>query len=210
MKHKLLIIAFLTAFSYAAAQESGTVSVNGQLYPYTIDECGDTLIMATLNDVSVSSMREFDQREDYLKYRRYRRYAAKVYPYAVEAIKLFREVEYATDNMKRRQERRYVKGLHKSLKEDFTDPLKGLSKTQGMILIKMIERELDVPMYYLIKDLRNGLTATYWSTMGKLFGHDLKEGYQEGQDRILDAVLRDMNVSYEMPDVNTGNAVGGK
>jgi hypothetical protein len=210
MKHKLLIIAFLTAFSYASAQESGTVSVNGQLYPYTIDECGDTLIMATLNDVSVSSMREFDKREDYLKYRRYRRYAAKVYPYAVEAIKLFREVEYATDNMKRRQERRYVKGLHKSLKEDFTDPLKGLSKTQGMILIKMIERELDVPMYYLIKDLRNGLTATYWSTMGKLFGHDLKEGYQEGQDRILDAVLRDMNISYEMPDVNTGNAVGGK
>ena len=210
MKNKLLIIAFLTAFSYASAQESGTMSVNGQLYPYTIDECGDTLIMATLNDVSVSSMREFDKREDYLKYRRYRRYAAKVYPYAVEAIKLFREVEYATDNMKRRQERRYVKGLHKSLKEDFTDPLKGLSKTQGMILIKMIERELDVPMYYLIKDLRNGLTATYWSTMGKLFGHDLKEGYQEGQDRILDAVLRDMNISYEMPDVNTGNAVGGK
>jgi hypothetical protein len=209
MKYKLLILACLAAFSYAAAQESGTLSVNGKLYPYTIDECGDTLIMATLNDVSVSSMREFDNREDYLKYRRYRRYAAKVYPYAVEAIKLFREVEYATNNMKRRQERRYVKDLHKSLKEDFTDPLKGLTKTQGMILIKMIERELDVPMYYLIKDLRNGLTATYWSTMGKLFGHDLKEGYSEGQDPILDAVLSDMNISYDMPDVNTGNAVGG-
>ena len=205
----MLILACLAAFSYAAAQQSGTVSVNGQLYPYTIDECGDTLIMATLNDVSVSSMREFDNREDYLKYRRYRRYAAKVYPYAVEAIKLFREVEYATNNMKRRQERRYVKDLHKSLKEDFTDPLKGLTKTQGMILIKMIERELDVPMYYLIKDLRNGLTATYWSTMGKLFGHDLKEGYKEGQDPILDAVLSDMNISYDLPDVNTGNAVGG-
>ena len=209
MKYKMLILACLAAFSYAAAQQSGTVSVNGQLYPYTIDECGDTLIMATLNDVSVSSMREFDNREDYLKYRRYRRYAAKVYPYAVEAIKLFREVEYATNNMKRRQERRYVKDLHKSLKEDFTDPLKGLTKTQGMILIKMIERELDVPMYFLIKDLRNGLTATYWSTMGKLFGHDLKEGYKEGQDPILDAVLSDMNISYDLPDVNTGNAVGG-
>jgi len=209
MKYKMLILACLAAFSYATAQQSGTVSVNGQLYPYTIDECGDTLIMATLNDVSVSSMREFDNREDYLKYRRYRRYAAKVYPYAVEAIKLFREVEYATNNMKRRQERRYVKDLHKSLKEDFTDPLKGLTKTQGMILIKMIERELDVPMYFLIKDLRNGLTATYWSTMGKLFGHDLKEGYKEGQDPILDAVLSDMNISYDLPDVNTGNAVGG-
>jgi len=79
---------------------------------------------------------------------------------------------------------------------------------QGMILIKMIERELDIPMYYLIKDLRNGLTATYWSTMGKLFGHDLKEGYKEGQDPILDAVLRDMNISYEIP-AKTNSAVGG-
>lgn len=209
MKYKLLILACLAAFSHAAAQQSGTVSINGDLYPYTLDECGDTLIMATLNDVSVSSMREFENREDYLKYRRYRRYAAKVYPYAVEAIKLFREVEYATDNMKRRKERRYVKDLHKALKDEFTDPLKGLTKTQGMILIKMIERELDVPMYYLIKDLRNGLTATYWSTMGKLFGHDLKDGYQEGQDLILDAVLRDMNISYDLPDANTGNVIGG-
>ena len=28
-----------------------------------------------------------------------------------------------------------------------------------MILIKMIERELDTPVYFLIKDLRNGLTV---------------------------------------------------
>jgi hypothetical protein len=209
MKYNLLVLACLATFSYAVAQQNGTVSINGQLMPYMIDECGDTLIMATLDDVSVSSMREFDNREDYLKYRRYRRYAAKVYPYAVEAIKLFREVEYATDNMNRGKERRYVKDLHKSLKDEFTDPLKSLTKTQGMILIKMIERELDVPMYFLIKDLRNGLTATYWSTMGKMFGHDLKEGYKEGQDPILDAVLRDMNISYELPDVNTGSAIGG-
>jgi hypothetical protein len=70
-----------------------------------------------------------------------------------------------------------------------------------MILIKMIERELDTPVYFLIKDLRNGLTATYWSTMGSLFGHDLKEGYHEGQDSILDAVLQDMDISYDVPDV---------
>lgn len=210
MKYVLLFFTSLWAAAALPAQNnSGTVDINGQLLPYMIDECGDTLIMATLQDVSVSSMREFDTREDYLKYRRYRRYAAVVYPYAVEAIKLFREVEYATEHMKKRQERRYVRGLHKDLKEDFTDPLKGLTKTQGMILIKMIERELDVPMYFLIKDLRNGLTATYWSTMGSLFGHDLKEGYKEGQDPILDAVLQDMNISYDLPDADTGQSIGG-
>lgn len=210
MKYALLFFIAFPAFASLSAQNGGTVSVDGQVLPYMIDDCGDTLIVATLDDVSVSSMRNFDSREDYLKYRRYRRYAAIVYPYAVEAIKLFREVEYATNHMKNREQRRYIKQLHKDLKREFTDPLKGLTKTQGMILIEMIERELDTPLYALIKDLRNGLTASYWNTMGSLFGHDIKEGYIEGADPILDAVLRDMNISYEVPAHRRGGAIGGR
>ena len=188
--------------SIALGQSEGTVSVNGEQYPFVIDDCGDTLIVATLEDVSISTMRNFDSREDYLRYRRYRRYAAKVYPYAVEAVKIFREVEYATQTMKEKQRKKYVKKLHKDLKKEFTDPLKNLTKTQGLILIKMVERELDTPLHNLIKDLRNGMTATYWSTMGSLFGHDLKSGYHEGEDPILDAVLQDMNISYDLPDMD--------
>ncbi len=201
MKNILLLLIIALGFSGVAfGQASGTVSVAGKQYPYIVDDCGDTLIVATLDDVSISTMREFKSREDYLRYRRYRRYAAKVYPYAVEAVKIFREVEYATQTMKDKQRRKYIKSLHKDLKREFTDPLKSLTKTQGMILIKMIERELDTPVYYLIKDLRNGLTATYWSTMGSLFGHDLKQGYIVRMDPILDAVLQDMDISYDLPD----------
>ena len=196
----ILGIAFV---SFLQAQNEGQVVINGQQYSYMIDGCGDTLIIADLEDVSVSSMREFSNRDEYLKYRRYRRYAAKVYPYAVEAIKLFRELEYVTNTMKEKDRRKYTKQLHKDLKQEFTDPLKHLTKTQGMILIKMIERELDTNMYTLIKDLRNGFTASYWNTMGGLFGHDLKEGYVEGNDPILDAVLKDMNISYELPSSAT-------
>lgn len=203
MKKILLLFTMALGFSgLVLAQNNGTVSVNGQQYPFIIDDCGDTLIVATLDDVSISTMRDFESREDYLRYRRYRRYGAKVYPYAVEAVKIFREVEYATETMKDKHRKKYVKKLHKDLKSQFTDPLKNLTKTQGLILIKMIERELDTPVYYLIKDLRNGITATYWSTMGSLFGHDLKEGYHEGQDAILDAVLQDMDISYTVPDID--------
>lgn len=201
-KFLLLSILAVGTFINAFAQNQGTVSINGQRYPYIIDSCGDTLIVATLDDVSISTMREFENREDYLRYRRYRQYAAKVYPYAVEAIKIFREVEYATQTMKEKHRRKYIKQLHKDLKREFTDPLKNLTKTQGMILIKMVERELDTPLFELIKELRNGLTATYWNTMGSFFGHDLKEGYEEGKDPILDAVLQDMDVSYDLPDVD--------
>ncbi|MEN0007086.1 MAG: DUF4294 domain-containing protein, partial [Bacteroidota bacterium] len=148
---------------------------------------------------SVSIPREFENPEDYKLYRKYKRYAVKVYPYAVEAIRIFREVEYATANMKKRERKRYIKKLNKQLKEEFKDPLKKLSKTQGKILIKMIERELDQTMHRLIKDLRGGWSAGYYTTLGFMFGHRLKHGYIEGEDPILDAVLQDLDVSYEYP-----------
>ncbi len=63
----------------------------------------------------------------------------------------------------------------------------------------MIERELDTPMYDLIKDLKGGFTAGYYNQFGKLYGYKLKEGYIAGTDKIMDIVLQDYNISYEVP-----------
>ncbi len=197
MSRIMFIGALLFSAWQLSAQEGYTV-VNGERMPFTIDDCGDTLILASLEGVSVSSLREFQDDDEYRRYRRYRRYAAKVYPYAVEAIRIFREVDYATNHMKKSKRKKYIRKLQKDLKDQFSDPLKKLTKTQGMILIKMIEKELDTPMFFLIKDLRNGFTASYWGTIGKLFGHDLKDGYVPGVDPILDAVLNDMDISYDV------------
>ena len=54
-----------------------------------ITETGDTLIMEKLDDISITSLRTFKNAEDYRKYMKFRRYAAIVYPYAKEAIKIF-------------------------------------------------------------------------------------------------------------------------
>lgn len=191
--------AFALLCAFAVAGQEGYTTVDGKKYPYTISECGDTLILADLGNVSVSSMRNFANDEEYLRYRRYRRYAADVYPYAVEAVRIFREVDYATDNLKERQRKKYIKQLQKELKDEFSEPLKKLTKTQGFILIKMIERELQTPMFDLIKDLRGGFTANYWNFLGGFYGHHLKDGYAEGNDHILDAVLSDLSVSYDVP-----------
>lgn len=177
-----------------SAQEQ-TIEIDGQYFPIMVDECGDTIVLATLSDVSVSAFQGLDS-DDRKRYRMYRAYAADVYPYAVEAIRIFRKLEDETSEMKKRKRKKFTKELHKELKEEFTDPLKKLTKTQGKILIKMIEKELDTPLFELIKNLRNGLTAQYWSILGSLFGHEIKDGYIPGQDPILDAVLNDMDISY--------------
>lgn len=198
----LLSLLFISVLATCvSAQNSGYTKVDGKYYPYVVDDCGDTLIVAQLDDVSVSSPEVFDTEEDYKQYRRYRIYAQRAYPYAVDAIRIFRETQYMTQNMNKRERKRYNKKLQKELEEKFEAPLKKMSKTQGKVLIAMIENEIDIPVYDLIKELRGGMTARYWATLGGFYGHKLKDKYTIGDDKILDAVLDDFDVSYTLPGV---------
>ncbi len=172
--------------------------VEGRVMTAMITPEGDTLIMETLEDISITSLRTFKSDADYRKYMKFKRYAAKVYPYAREAIKIFREMEYATKTMKKKEKKKYIKKLEQDLKVEFEEPLKKLTKLQGKILIKMIERELDRTMYDLLKELKGRFKALTWHSFSKLYSYDLKEGYQEGKYEILDAVLQDFNISYRI------------
>ncbi len=170
--------------------------VNGQVVSATIIN-GDTLIVADIQAVNISSLRTFANHEDYLKYLRYRRYAAKVYPYAVEAIRIFEEAKIVTETMRKRKRKKYLKKLSKDLTKEFEEPLKKLSKTQGKIMVEMIERELESSLFDLIKMTRGKLNAFYWNQSSKLYGYRLKEVYTVGQNPILDVVLQDFDISYQ-------------
>ena len=201
MKRFQFFILILSLFVLRAeAQTSlGKTTLNGQLVTLMLDDNGDTLLVADdLMTVSLTSPRTFKSIEEYRRYRRYLRYAAIVFPYAKEAIIVFRELEAQTLEMKKGKRKKYAKKLQKELDDKFEKPLKNLTKTQGKILVKMVERELDDDLHNLIKTYRGTMTASYWNTLSKFWGYNLKEGYIEGKDPILDAVLQDFNISYRM------------
>jgi len=174
------------------------VAVEGKVYSAMVTEDGDTLILADLDDVSITSFREFKSDADYKKYLKFRRYAAKVFPYAKEGIRIFKEVEYAKQHLKKRAYKKKLKQLEKELKQEFEQPLSKLTKLQGKIMIKMIEKELDATMYDLLKGVKGRFTAFYWNQFSKLYSYNLKEGYQHGKYEILDAVLQDFDLSYRI------------
>lgn len=157
----------------------------------------DTIIVATIPEVVVKAPRIFANDEEYRAYMRYRRYATDVLPYAIESIKLYRRYEKETAGMRRGQARKVSKQMQKEAKEGFTDPLKDLTRTQGKILVKMIERHLDTPMYEVLKNVRGNFTAAKWQTVGKLYGYDLKEGYSPGEDKVLDLILADFEITVK-------------
>lgn len=174
------------------------VKLQGRVYSAMITEDGDTLILADLDEFSITSVRKFDSDEEYRKYQKFRRYALKVFPYAKEAIRIFREVEYAKKHLKKREYKKRIKELEEELKQEFEEPLKKLTKLQGKIMMKMIEKELDSSMHDLLRGVKGRFAAFYWNQFSKLYSYDLKEGYEEGKYKILDAVLQDFDISYRI------------
>jgi hypothetical protein len=154
-------------------------------------ENGDTTFVMSLWPVRISSKRNFKNTDEQKLYYRYVRACRKVYPYALQAIELYQEIQEETEDMSKGKRRRHVRREHKELKEDFKEQMKNLSKTEGKVLIKMIERQLDKPFYDLVKETRGGTTATYWNALGKMYGYDLKKGYEVGTDPLLDDALLD-------------------
>jgi hypothetical protein len=57
----------------------------------------------------------------------------------------------------------------------------------------MIEKETNSSFYSIMKKMRNGFVAFYWNQFGKLYSYNLKRGYVVGDDRMMDAILRDFN-----------------
>ncbi len=192
MKKLLGFIAgFFTFFAVYAQNETAPSP-----YVSYVVEGGDTVWCFQLPTTYVFAYRVFANDDDRFNYMRYQRHAAIVYPYALEAVKSYRKLQYETQNLSSKDRKERISYLSDDLKSKFEKPLKQLSKTQGKVLISMIERELNQPMYDIIKDLRGGFTAFYWNAFGSLYGYHLKRGYQEGDDKILDMVLKD----YDIPD----------
>ncbi len=54
-----------------------------------------------------------------------------VLPYAIESIRLYRKYQAETAGMKSGKAKKYAKTIQKDVKDEFTDPLKNLSRTQG-------------------------------------------------------------------------------
>ncbi len=188
----LMFCYLLSLIGVQAQTTLGKTTINGQLVTMVLDKNGDTLLIADdLMTVSLTSPRNFKSPQDYARYRYYLKCAAIVYPYAKEAIAVFRQLQQETEDMRKGKRKRYAKRLQRELDDRFEEPLKNLTKIQGKILVKMIEKELETPLYDLIKTYRGGLTAGYWNTLSKFWGYDLKRGYMEGDDPILDAVLLD-------------------
>ena len=66
-----------------------------------------------------------------------------------------------------------------------------LTKNQGRILIKLIDRETQKTSYTIIRDFRSVMHAGFWQITAKIFGHNLKSNFdiKNKEDRMIEYII---------------------
>jgi hypothetical protein len=195
MKFFSLAFFLCLLFNISSAQEYRNVMPKGkndtiQVFA-TRDSDGKMIPWVPLTDVPIKGIRTFRDPEAKFQYDRLRRNVLLVLPYAKFARDRYTRLngELAkTDN--KRQQKVLVKACEKEIKDMFNSKIKDMSITQGEILIKLIDRETGNSSYDLIKDLKGGLTAFFYQSVGRVFGHNLKQHYDPEEDREIEAIIQ--------------------
>ena len=152
----------------------------------------DTVFTDELPPARVYSRMPRQKGREWRKYYRLVHNFSKTYPYALAARHLVHEVDSTieADHLKRARRDRYINSMQKQLFEDFESSMRGLTVSQGALLMKLIDREVGKSSYFIIKDYKNGMAAGFWQGIAKIFGTDLKKPYDpEGEDRPIEELV---------------------
>lgn len=169
-----------------------TVKDKDKVMHYIV-EGKDTIFIDEIRASKVYSRLPKQKGKDWRKYYKLVHNFSKTYPYALVAKKIVARADstIAADKLKRVKRDKYIDSVQKELFDVFEKPLRGLTVSQGALLMKLIDREIGKSSFDIIKDYKNGIAARFWNGVAKMFGSDLREPYDpEGEDLMVEDLVK--------------------
>lgn len=198
-RNAFIVILLSISFSFShtlVAQEGEQVSIpaSTQKMQYRVNAeiyNGDTIPSIRFQDVYVYADYVYKNKKQYEVWTRTKYNVKKVYPYAILAAAKLKEYNTIMEKMDEKTRKAYLKVVERQLKDEFEEPLKNLSMTQGKILLKLIDRETGNTSYTLVKDLRGDFQAFMWQSLARLFGSNMKDEYDPtGEDIMIERAIK--------------------
>lgn len=166
-----------------------TIYLMPNVYPAVVME-GDTIACMWLGDFIKYSPITFRSTKDQIAYSKLIRDVKKTLPYAKEIAGIITETyEYmeTLPNDKARQD--HLNRMEKYLKDEYTPKMKKLTKSQGQLLMKLVDRETNSSSYHIIDAFMGSLKAWSYNLFAGMFGNSLKVRYNPyGEDRVTERV----------------------
>ena len=122
-----------------------------------------------------------------------KRKVLKVYPYVDSLKSIVVVVDDSLNSIqKKRHSRKYIKRMQKELFRQFGDSMTQLTRSEGVILSKLIYREFNLTAYDLINKYRGSLHSFFWQRVSKLFDGNLKvefDPHKNAEDFFIDHII---------------------
>ena len=148
-----------------------------------IIENGDTIALYELPTVWVYPPVKFKNKREEKFYWRTVRDVKRTLPLS----KYIKEVIIATNDtlmkLPTKQERdKYMRGFEKRIYKQEYGRMSKLTLRQGMLLIRLVDRECEATTFELIKAYRGSFTAGFYQMFAKMFGASLKTEFGSHKD----------------------------
>lgn len=199
---KILLLIFAAALAVApGARAQDDQGEPGELrlkvkaykgYRYIVDQYGDSVRLTYIRDVYVFPPLKFKNRKQEEFYWRTVRDVRKTLPYAKLAFSALCETyEYIQSIPDKKERERHLKKLEKDIVKQYKPVVKHMTKNQGKVLLKLINRETDQSSFNIVKAFMGSFRAAFWQGFGRLFGMNMRAGFhpeKNKEDAIIDRV----------------------
>jgi len=184
----ILIFLACPFFSFSQTAEAADIMITPENGFRCLTEIvgKDTFPRIQFNEVEIVTNFVFSNNPQREQWTRTKFNVKKVYPYAILAAAKLREYDKAFEKIENEDlKKAFIKVCEKDLRRQFEDELKGLTVSQGKILMKLIDREAEKTTYEIVKQLRGSFQAAMWQTVARIFGHNMKTEYDAKTEDIM-------------------------
>ena len=90
----------------------------------------------------------------------------------------------------KKAQKEYIRQVYHQIKDEYTPVLKHMTRTQGKVLLKLIDRETEYTAYEVLKEFRGGFVAGFWQGVSRIFGQNLKSQYdKDNEDKMIEQIV---------------------
>ena len=152
---------------------------------------GDTIPLYYMKEVKIYSGGMLLTQKEIQQNRKLIRNVKLMRPYALEGKRRLDELEIQIASLPRKDRKKAIKDAEAQLLHDYKGELSNYTFSQGLVLIKLIDRETNRTAYKIVGELRGSLRAGLYQTLAKLFGYNLKDTFDpqhNAKDNLIDRI----------------------
>ncbi|MBQ0008630.1 MAG: DUF4294 domain-containing protein [bacterium] len=198
MKKPILISMFVmmslsvsARFVWGFAPVQTKTGPNGELLILCTVENGDTMPMFEMKRLWIYPKRKFKNKKQERQYWRMVRDVKAALPVVYYIENVIRQTNDTLMSMPTKKQRdKYMAHFEKRIYKQNYDAMSQLTLRQGMLVMRLLDRDIDQTSYELIKAYRGWFRAGVYQVFAKFCGADLKVKFGDGKnDDVYEEII---------------------